>query len=308
MARWLQTAGLVAVLCAGCGTASTPGPANPEKGPAAAATPVADPEAPSFPVLAPDTQEDPLVSPIDGPEPVPEVELDGLHAAVEQSPADPSARRSLAVGLFRSGRRQEAIEQFEEAARLHPTAERLMDLANAYGSASRLDDAEAVYNRVLEARPDVPVALYHVANIAVLKAELGRATQLYYKAIEYKPDYLLAHYRLGLVLKTRRQWVEAYQTFGKLLKLEPSNDEEAHAFENGLYEMAMLDIQHGEFKRAAEMLVVLIEGNADHAQAHYAYGQLLLRQGRVTEAQRELQTHMQIRSTRKPTGTVATGE
>ncbi len=41
MARWLQTAGLAAVLCAGCGTTSTPVPANTEKGSAA------DPETPS---------------------------------------------------------------------------------------------------------------------------------------------------------------------------------------------------------------------------------------------------------------------
>ncbi|TDI48594.1 MAG: tetratricopeptide repeat protein [Acidobacteria bacterium] len=299
MARGLQTAGLVAVLCAGCGTASTPVPANTEKETVAT---------PSFPVLAPDTQEDPLAARIDGPQPVPEVELDGLHAAVEQNPADPGARRNLAMGLFRSGYRKEAIEQFEEAARLDPTAARLMDLAHAYGSASRLDDAEAVYDRVLAARPDVPVALYHLANIAFTKAELGRATELYRRAIGHDPNYLLAHYRLGIALKTRRQWVEAYQTFGKVLNLEPGDAEEASAFENALYEIAMLDIQHGELKRAEETLAVLIESNADHAQAHYGYGQLLLRQGRVVEAQRELQTHAQLRSRHKPTGTVATGK
>ncbi len=245
--------------------------------------------------------------PATGPDPLPDIDVSALEAAVEVNPDDPAVHRELAIGLFQAGRRADAVAHFERAAELNTSVDSLMDLANAYGFASRLEEAGATYRRVLQIRPEHPSATYNLANVLFLSGDMEGALALFDRAIEIDPAYQLAYYHRGFALKMLERHREAYLSFAKVMEFDPTNGEELKAYDNSLYEMASLDITMGAHQRAEEMLVALLEANPEHPNAHYLYGQLLMRQGRVDEAQARLQTHMEVSAKVKPTGTVATG-
>jgi len=236
------------------------------------------------------------------------VDLAPLEAAVQRDPEDPDARRRLAAGYFRAKRMAECVEQFERVARLQPGVRSHMDLGNAYMFTSRLDDAIAMYEKVLAAEPGNPTALYNMGNVAAKQADHARAIRLYQQALLGRSDYLLAQFQLAQSLQLQGNDREAYEAYAKVLDMEPTNAEELKQYDNALYSMAQLDMAHGAQERAAQLLSTLIEANPEHPNAHYLLGQILLQMGRTDEAQRHFEAHMQIREKIKPTSPVATGQ
>jgi tetratricopeptide (TPR) repeat protein len=323
---WIPATLALVLIVAGCGTGAEPADdsaTSRQTAQASSVEPAAEPavESPTVvgsPAVAgsPAPPADPVAppaesyvreAPVSGPEAIPEVDLARFQAEVDRNPDNPDAHRSLAISLFKAGRRDEAIGHFEKAAELSGSVDALMDLADAYGFASRLVDAEATYRRVLEKDPDHVSAITNLANVTFMGGKMDESLALYDRAIELDPTYLTAYYHKAVALKTMKRFKEAYQSFGRVMDLEPTNTEELAAFDNSLYEMASLDIAMGAHERAEEMLKLLLEANPEHPKAHYQYAQLLLRQGRVAEAQAHIEKHMEINAKLKPTGVVATG-
>ncbi len=234
-------------------------------------------------------------------------EIPQLRRAMEADPDNPARVRPLAIALFDSGLREEAVELFEKAVELDTNVRSLLDLALGYGNVSRLPEAEATYQRLLELSPEHPIALHNLGNVALGQGDPDLAIEYYERATTVKPDYLLAYYHLGDALNTAGRYREAYATYGKAVELEPTNAQELEAFDSSLYGMAALDIKLGAHQRAAEILTTLLEENPDHPSAHYAYGQVLLQLGRPDEARRELETHMRILAEIEPTAPMAAG-
>jgi len=241
-------------------------------------------------------------------EPLPEIDIEPLRSAVDAAPDDPGARRSLAIALFQSRRRDEAVEQFEKALELERTPRGLLDLALAYASVSRLDEAENLYTELLERTPGDPIALHNMGNLAYKRGDLERAITLYGKAIESRPDYLLAHSHLAEAMLKAGMFREAYRMYEKILGLEPATGEELQAFDDALYQMAALDMKMGAYERAARMLEELLQASPKHPSGHYAYGQALMYAGQTEAAQREFEIHLRILDEIEPRAPVATSE
>lgn len=236
--------------------------------------------------------------------------LAALRKAVEQSPDDAVAHQQLGRGLRDARMRDASIAAFERAYELAPDNPRIqLDLAIAYASVARLDDADEIY-RILERTPATrALALHNRGNLALRKSEFERAAELYRAAIEIKPDYMLAYYHLGTVLERLDQPAEAYRTYGQVLELEPPQDPTLlGGYVDALYRMGKLDLKMGATERAARLLAELVAAYPDHPNAHYQYGQALLRLDRPEEAEREIAKHMEIMARQKPQGPVATGE
>lgn len=231
-----------------------------------------------------------------------------LRSSVAADPDDEALRRQLAIALHGSNLRDEAVTQFEWLAERSPTERSLLDLALAYGSVSRLDEAEKTYARLLELSPNHPIALHNLGNNAYKRGETGEAIELYRRAIAAKPDYLLAYAHLGDALRQAERYKEAYRTYEKVLELEPQNATELGAFDDALYQMASLDIKMGAYQRAGQLLAELIRANPEHPSAYYAYGQVLMHLGRVEDAQRAFEAHQKILAKQKPTSPMAHGE
>lgn len=252
---------------------------------------------------------DPELSEEEEEEPIDPAELEALRSAVAANPNDPTEHRRLAIKLYGANLRNEAIPYFERAAELEPDVRALLDLALAYNSVSRIAEAESTYGRLLELSPGNPVALHNLGTMASKRGKVEQAIAYYEQSLASDPTYLMAQYHLANALERAERYEEAYLAFGKVWQeMEPANAKELALFDDSLYRMASLDIKMGAYPRAAEMLAELLRANPDHESAHYAYGQVLLRLGRVDEAQREFETHMRVLSEQHPKSPVAMGE
>jgi tetratricopeptide (TPR) repeat protein len=238
----------------------------------------------------------------------PQIDLAPLREAVAAAPDDPAARRRLGIALYQSRMRDEAVEQFERGLEIQRSARSLLDLALAYGSVSRLDDAERLYGELLEEVPGHPIALHNMGNLTYKRGDLERSIDFYRRAIAARPNYLLAHSHLAGALAKADQPLEAYKTYQAVLGLEPTTAEELQAFDDALYQMAAIEVKRGGYERAGRMLEELLQANPKHASAHYLYGRVLLQAGQNEAAEREFQIHMRILDEIRPTGPVATTE
>ena len=91
---------------------------------------------------------------------------------VRRNPAEPEAHRRLGLVLRRAGHADEGLEHLEKAVELTPQSEdALLSLGIAYSSAGRLDDAEAIYERLLAVAPGHAKTLNNLANIAIRRGE-----------------------------------------------------------------------------------------------------------------------------------------
>ncbi len=80
-----------------------------------------------------------------------------------------------------------------------------LDLAVQHHKAGDLRKAERIYNQILQADPNQPVALHLLGAIAHQVGKDDIAVELITKAVAIKPDYAEAHYNLCYVLeKTNR--------------------------------------------------------------------------------------------------------
>ena len=77
------------------------------------------------------------------------------------------------------------------------TIQQAIDLAIQHHSAGRLPEAEVIYQRILQADPNQPVALHLLGVIAHQMGKHDTAVDLITKAIAIKPDYAKAHNNLG---------------------------------------------------------------------------------------------------------------
>jgi len=248
-----------------------------------------------------------LVSAQEGKAPA-DPRLDAMRAAVAADPENEELRRKLAIALHGASLREEAVEQFEWLAKKSPTPRSLLDLALGYSSVSRLDEAEATYAQLLQLSPNHAIALHNMGNIAYKRGETDTSIDLYRKAIAAEPGYLLAHAHLGDAYRQAELFQDAYRAYEKVLELEPKNATELTTYDDALYRLASLDIQMGEYKRAAVLLSELLRANPEHPNAYYAYGQVLMHQGKVEQAQKAFAAHQQVQAKQKHTSPMAHGD
>jgi tetratricopeptide (TPR) repeat protein len=246
--------------------------------------------------------------PAEGDLPPADPRLDATRAAVAADPENEQLRRKLAIALHGANLREEAVEQFEWLAKKSPTPRSLLDLALGYSSVSRLDEAEATYARLLQLSPNHAIALHNLGNIAYQRGETDTSIELYKKAIAAEPGYLLAHAHLGNAYRQAERYQDAYRAYEVVLELEPKSATELTAYDDALYRLASLDIQMGAYERAAVLLSELLRANPEHPNAYYAYGQVLMHQGKVEQAQKAFAAHQQVQAKRKHTSPMAHGD
>ena len=73
------------------------------------------------------------------------------------------------------------------------TLQEALDLGVQHHNAGDLPKAEGIYNQILEADPDQPVALHLLGVIAHQTGNNEKAVELIEKALTLQPDYAEAH-------------------------------------------------------------------------------------------------------------------
>jgi len=153
------------------------------------------------------------------------------------------------------------------------TIEQAMQLAMAHRQAGRLQDAEAIYRRVLAVQADHPEALHSLGMLAVLGGQFDRAAELIGKAIGAAPQNAEYHCDLADLLQKQGQFDQAIAGYQRALAIQ-RDYVDAHnnlglAWQGkGEFDQAIVS-----FQRALALKPDLVEAHINLGNAYKAVGQ-----------------------------------
>ena len=140
-----------------------------------------------------------------------------------------------------------------------------------------MDEAERLYQRILHADPNQPVALNLLGVLAHQTGRSDAAADLIAKALAINPDYAEAHNNLGNVLRNQGNPYEAVASYRRALALAPDNAKAHYNLGNALRDMGRLEEAVASFHQAR----LLKPGNAE---LHNNLGNALNELGKLDEA------------------------
>ena len=159
----------------------------------------------------------------------------------KQPPKDPGTahppndQMQKVIQLYQSGNMAGTEQRCREMLKKYPDSFMLLNvLGAAIQAQGRIEDAIAVFDRMLGSNPDFAEGYY---NRGVAFSEAGKteeAVQDYAKAVAFNPDFYNAHLNLGLALGALGRYDQAIQSFNHAIALEPDN---AHGYNNRAFSL-----------------------------------------------------------------------
>ena len=157
------------------------------------------------------------------------------------------------------------------------TIQQSIDLALQHHQSGELTKAEAIYQQVLKADPDQPVALHLLGVIAHQVGENDIAIDFITKALIIDPYYVEAHSNLGNTLKALGKLDEAVTSYETAISIKPDYAEAHSNHGAALQEL-------GKFDGAAESFSRAIAIKPNYAEAYSNLGLALQELGKFDEA------------------------
>lgn len=237
---------------------------------------------------------------------------------------------SAAIGTFsvfitvaiRDARRY--IENWREQ-RQHKKALRIQELyskgMNAF-FASRYDEAEDFFNKILDEEPNHTNALLRLGDIYFNKDDLSKAREYYAKANEIEPRNIEIIFSLERLFEAQQRWQEALRYLDNILEIDDENPkalyrkreildrtrrweelldvqnmiiksdipaEERKIEEEKLnfykYELGVYHMEHGDTEKAIKILKTIIRVDKDFTPAYIALADAYLKEGNTDEAE-----------------------
>jgi tetratricopeptide (TPR) repeat protein len=157
------------------------------------------------------------------------------------------------------------------------TVQQAIDIAVQYHQSGDVSKAVDIFQQILQADPNQPIALHFLGLIAHKIGESDRAVKLIGDAIKIKPDYADAHCNLGGVLKGLGQLNEAISSYQKALAIKPDYAEAYNNLGNALRDIGKLDDAVASYNKAIGL-------KPDYAQAYSNLGVSLRDLGQLDDA------------------------
>jgi Flp pilus assembly protein TadD len=155
--------------------------------------------------------------------------------------------------------------------------QQLLNLAITHHQSGRLAEAEEIYRRVLEVRPNYADALHLLGLVVHHRGEHKKAIQLIRRAIEQSPREGRFYGNLGNVLAADGRLDEAAAAYRTFLGMCPSEPRGHYNLGNVFRQMGMTDDAIASFRRA-------IQYKPDYGEAHGNLGDSLNKKGKIDEA------------------------
>ena len=159
------------------------------------------------------------------------------------------------------------------------TIQQAIDLGVQHHKAGRLPQAESIYQQILQADPNQPVALHLLGVIAHQTGKNDIAVDLITKALAIKPDLAEAHSNLGLALQDLGKSEDAIASYRKALALKPDYAEAHYNLGNALKDLGKLEDAVVSYDKAIEI-------KPDYAEAHNNLGFIFHELRRLEEAEK----------------------
>jgi tetratricopeptide (TPR) repeat protein len=145
------------------------------------------------------------------------------------------------------------------------TIQQAIDLALQHHTAGDLPKAEGIYQQILQADPNQPVALHLLGLIAHEVGKNDIAIDLITKAISIQPDYAEAHSNLGNVLKDLGNLDGAAASYSMAITIKPDSAE-VHS------NLGVVLQELGEFDESLASCSKALIIDPNYAEAHYNLG------------------------------------
>jgi tetratricopeptide (TPR) repeat protein len=189
----------------------------------------------------------------------------------------PEALVNLGLCREKAGMTNEAIDFFERAVRVQPTASAYYNLANLLSKEGKLEKAEKNYRSAIELKPEFVEALNNYAGLLAKQGKVDDAARNYATVVKLKPDFADAHMSFGALLAGQQKWNEAIAEFNAALRTDPSNG-------NVYFNLGAAFNAKGQPSDAAKCYAEACRLRPGDAEAREALGVLLLSQGQAIEA------------------------
>jgi tetratricopeptide (TPR) repeat protein len=153
----------------------------------------------------------------------------------------------------------------------------LINQAVAFHRKGGLAEAEALYLRILQAKPDHFDAQHLLGTLRNRQGRHAEAVELIGKALRIEPNHAEAYLNLGNALLALKRPAEAVESYDKAIALRPDYAEAFYNRGNALKELARVADAVASYDKA-------IAFKPQHAKAHYNRGNALLELRRTADA------------------------
>jgi tetratricopeptide (TPR) repeat protein len=130
------------------------------------------------------------------------------------------------------------------------TIQQAIDLAVEHHNSGDLPKAEGIYQQILQADPNQPVALHLLGVIARQVGKNDIAVDLINKALAFKPDYAEAYSNLGLTLHEQKKFDEAVTSCSKAIVIKPDLAEAYYNLGNSFKELGKINDALDNYNKA----------------------------------------------------------
>jgi tetratricopeptide (TPR) repeat protein len=220
--------------------------------------------------------------------------VDLFKKAIEDKPDDWERRDLFAKVLLKLDRQGEATIQANKAAQMAPDkAGPLVTLADIYMARGLNEKAADAISRAQQLDPENGKVLERAAAVAASAGRLDEAIALNEKVIAAKPDNTEALVALADLYNRKKQPKKAEEVLNKVVALDPAN---AH---RTFYNLGVVienrdDASEGDHRKAIEAFRKAIGLKPNYAIAHRDLGFALLRTGDLMAASKELQKYVDL--------------
>ena len=201
-----------------------------------------------------------------------------LQRAARRQRADPHLLANLGQSYLALGRYDDAEKTFRQAGRLAPHEAQIhVGVAAALAMAQKLDEAEAMLQRLTVRFPDAPLVWLNFGNVMRDRAQPQQALAAYRRALGLDFRMAEAHIGAGSILHSQQRFAEAEIEYRACIAIDPQH---LVARQN----LASLALDLGRFGEAEEMYRAIVSLAPDLADAHRLLGAALGHQKRLIEA------------------------
>ena len=200
-----------------------------------------------------------------------------------------TAHNLLGDALLESGRPEEALTHFKEAARLAPNSFLPKNNAgNALLTLGRAAESIPLFQAAAAIAPNRAEVQYNLGRAFQLQGDLPEAIKQYEKAILIKPKFADAHTNIGVCLRERGRTQEAVEHFELAIQSDPN-------FLGAYIQLGITTNALGRKTEALQYFEKVLELDPDNFPANYHSAVALLALGQRAKSLKHFQTALKFR-------------
>lgn len=204
-----------------------------------------------------------------------------LRTALTKTPNDPDL-------LYYLSQASEALSQqaLDALMASDPNSARAHQVrAHSYFVLHQFSEAEKEYQQAIVLRPDLPGLHLELGQVYAANSQWAKAAESFLQETRLQPGNAEVAYRLGSAWMQEGKMQEALQELKRADHLRPDNSDTLYALGNA----ASGTGDAGTAERALTRVIALENASPLAAQAHYSLASVYRKEGKVHQAEREMQ-------------------